>query len=104
MPAFQAPLVAARMYWVVRGRGDSAALTQAIRAAVAQVEPGVAASGPRTLESLWLTSLGSRRANVRVLQAFGNVALVLCAMGVYGVTAFAARTRRRELAIRSALG
>ena len=104
MPAFQAPLLASRLYWVVRGRGDTASLTQAIRAAVTQVEPNVAASSARTLESLWLASLGSRRANVRLLQAFGNVALVLCAIGVYGVTAFAARLRRRELAIRSALG
>jgi putative ABC transport system permease protein len=101
MPAFQAPLIASRMYWVVRGRGD---MTRSIRSAVTQVEPDVAVSSARTLESLWLTSLGSRRANMRLLQAFGNVALVLCAIGVYGVTAYAARTRRRELAIRSALG
>jgi hypothetical protein len=104
MPAFQAPLIASRMYWVIRGRGDTALTTQAIRSAVTQVEPNVAASSARTLGSLWLVSLGSRRANVRLLQAFGNVALVLCAIGVYGVTAFAARMRRRELAIRSALG
>jgi len=104
MPAFQAPLLASRMYWVVRGRGDTASLTQAIRAAVMQVEPNVAASSARTLESLWLASLDSRRANVRLLQVFGNVALFLCAVGVYAVTAFAARARRRELAIRSALG
>jgi putative ABC transport system permease protein len=105
MPAFQAPLLAARMYWVVRGhRDDDAAMTQAIRSAVAQVDPGVASSSARTLDSLWQTSLGSRRANVRLLQVFGNVALVLCAIGVYGVAAFAARTRRRELAIRAALG
>ena len=104
MPAFQAPLMASRMYWVVRGRGDTASTTQAIRSAVTQVEPNVAASSARTLESLWLASLGSRRANVRLLQAFGNVALVLCAIGVYGVSSFSARMRRRELAIRSALG
>jgi predicted permease len=104
MPAFQAPLMAARMYWVVSGRDASAVMTRAIRASVAQVDPGVAASSARTLESVWLASLGSRRANVRVLQAFGNVALALCAIGVYGVTAFAARSRRREIAIRSALG
>ena len=104
MPAFQAPLIASRMFWVVRGRGDAASMTQAVRLAVAQVEPNVAASSARTLESLWLASLGSRRANVHVLEAFGNIALVLCAIGVYGVTAFAARMRRRELAIRSALG
>jgi predicted lysophospholipase L1 biosynthesis ABC-type transport system permease subunit len=104
MPAFQAPLMASRMNWVVRGRGDTASMTNAIRAAVTQVEPNVAASSARTLQSLWLASLGSRRANVRLLQAFGYVALVLCGIGVYGVTAFAARMRRRELAIRAALG
>ena len=104
MRAFQAPLIASRMFWVVRGKGDAASMTQAVRLAVAQVEPNVAASSARTLESLWLASLGSRRANVHVLEAFGNIALVLCAIGVYGVTAFTARMRRRELAIRSALG
>ena len=104
MPAFQAPLMAARMYWVVRGRGDVAGMTQAIRAAVTQVDPGVAASSPRTLESLWLTSLAARRANVRVLQVFADVAVILSGIGVYGVAAFAARSRRRELAIRAALG
>jgi putative ABC transport system permease protein len=104
MPTFQAPLIASRMYWVVRSRGDTAAAMLAIRSAVTQVEPNVAASSARTLESLWSTSLGSRRAHVRLLEVFGYVALVLCAIGVYGVTAFAARTRRRELAIRSALG
>jgi putative ABC transport system permease protein len=104
MPTFQAPLIAARMYWVVRGRFEVATLTQAIRSAVAQVDPGVAASSMRTLESLWRTSLVSRRANVRLLEVFADVAVVLCALGVYGVAAFAARTRRRELAIRAALG
>jgi ABC-type antimicrobial peptide transport system permease subunit len=81
-----------------------ASTTHAIRSAVTQVEPNVAASSARTLESLWLASLGSRRAGVRLLQAFGTAALALCTLGVYGVTAFAARMRRRELAIRSALG
>lgn len=104
MPAFQAPLMASRMYWVVRGRGDATSTMQAVRSAVTQVEPNVATSSARTLKSLLLASLGSRRANVRLLQGFGYVALVLCAIGVYGVAAFAARMRRRELAIRSALG
>jgi hypothetical protein len=104
MPAFQAPLIAARMYWVVRTREDGVLMTQAIRAAVAQVDPGVAASSARTLASLWQVALASRRANVSLLRVFGDVALTLCAIGVYGVAAFAARTRRRELAIRAALG
>jgi predicted permease len=104
MPAFQAPLLAARMYWVVRARAEASGLAETIRAAVNQVDPGVAASSARTLEAVWAASLAPRRINVQLLQVFGNVAMVLCGIGVYGVAAFSARTRRRELAIRAALG
>jgi predicted permease len=104
VPAFQAPATASRMNWVVRTRDDTASLAGQIRRAVAQVDPGVAASSVRTLESVWRSALSSKRANVRLLELFGVIALVLCATGVYAVTAFAARTRRRELAIRAALG
>jgi hypothetical protein len=104
MPAFQAPLIAARMNWVVRGHADVATWTPAIRSAVVEVDPGVAASSARTLRTLWEAALASRRTNVRLLEIFGNVAAVLCAIGVYGVAAFATRARRRELAIRAALG
>jgi putative ABC transport system permease protein len=104
MPAFQAPLMATRMFVIVRSREGTVNMSKAIRAAVTRIDPGVAASASRTLESIWIASLGSRRANVRLLQVFGDVALALCAIGVYGVTAFTARTRRRELAIRTALG
>lgn len=45
-----------------------------------------------------------RRAHLRLLQTFGYVALPLCAIGVYGITAFAAHAQRREFAIRAALG
>jgi putative ABC transport system permease protein len=104
MPSSQASLLASRMYWVVRAHTDPSRLAQAVREAVSQVDPGVAASSARTLEGLWSTSLGSRRANARLLQCFGVVALGLCAIGVYGVAAFSARSRRRERAIRAALG
>jgi putative ABC transport system permease protein len=104
MPEFQAPLLASRMYWVVRSRTTSSHLAPQVRNAVSQVDPGVAASSARTLEELWRASLGSRRVNVRLLQVFGHIALGLCALGVYGVAAFSARARRRELAIRAALG
>ena len=60
-PAFQAPLMAARMNWVLRARLDTTSLIEAFRGAVAHVDPGVAVSSARTLESLWLSSLGPRR-------------------------------------------
>jgi putative ABC transport system permease protein len=104
VPAFQVPQLAARMNWVVRGRGGAAGLARALGAAIAQVDATVAPSSPRTLAGLWRASLGSRRANVRLLEVFADVAAVLCALGVYGVASVSARARRRELAIRAALG
>jgi putative ABC transport system permease protein len=104
MPPSVAPLLASRMYWMVRSRTDRARLSRDVREAVSQVDPGVAASSARTLEAVWSASLGPRRLNVKLLQFFGAIALGLSAIGVYGVAAFSARTRRRELAIRAALG
>ncbi|HVQ14031.1 MAG TPA: ABC transporter permease [Vicinamibacterales bacterium] len=104
MPVSQAPLLAARTYWIVRARAGVARIAPAVRAAVAQVDPNVATSSERTLQAVWSASLGPRRLNVSLLEAFGQVALVLCALGVYGVASFSARSRKRELAIRTALG
>jgi len=104
MPPSQAALLAARTYWVVRARLDSAALARSVADAVAHVDPGVAASSVRTLSEVRSASLAPRRLNVQLLEWFGDVAIVLCGLGVYSITAFAARMRRRELAIRAALG
>jgi ABC-type antimicrobial peptide transport system permease subunit len=104
MPGSQASLLAARTYWIVRARAGAVRLGPAIRAVVGQIDPDVATSSERTLEQVWSASLGPRRLNVSLLEVFGQVALVLCCLGVYGVASFAARSRRRELAIRTALG
>jgi len=104
MPSSQAPLLAARMFWIARASSEPARLSQVLRAAVAHVDPGVAASNARTLETVWSASLAPRRVNVRLLEIFGQMAVALCALGIYAVAAFSARTRVRELAIRAALG
>jgi hypothetical protein len=104
MPASQAPFLAARMFWIVRARVESPALARAVREAVLQVDPGVATSSARTLESVLSTSLGPRRVNAQLLAVFGQIAVVLCAIGVYAIAVFSTRTRSRELAIRAALG
>ena len=104
MPASQASLLAARTFWIVRARAGAVRLGPAVRAAVAHVDPNVATSSERTLEAVWAASLGSRRMNVTLLEVFGQVAVALCGLGVYGVASFSARSRRRELALRIALG
>lgn len=104
MPASQSAQLVARMYWVLRTRDDPRQLERAVRLAVHEVDPDVATSSTRTLEDVVQASLNPRRLNVRLLEFFAGVALALSAMGVYAIAAFSVRTRRREMAIRSAFG
>jgi putative ABC transport system permease protein len=104
MPASQAPLVAGRMYWVLRADGDLDALAGSVRDAVRALDPNVAASGGQTLDAVVASSLGGWRVHVRLLELFGQLAIALCAIGVYALVSYSARTRRRELAIRAACG
>lgn len=104
MPASQTSAMTSRMNWVVRSEGDPRRLDRAVRSAVSRIDPEVAASNVRTLDEVWSASLNARRLNVRLLELFGQVAIALSAVGVYGIAAFSARARKRELAIRSAFG
>ena len=104
MPQSQAALIAARMYWIIRTDGDPARAVPEVRRAVRAVDADVATSSVRTLDDVLASSLASRRTNVRLLEVFGQVALLLAAIGVYAIAAFSAAARRRELAIRTAFG
>jgi len=104
VPASQASALAARMYWVVRTRVDPARVVPDVRAAVRASDPDIAASSARSLDEVLAASLGGRRASVRLLEVFGQAAMLLAAIGVWAIAAFAADMRRREMAIRSAFG
>jgi predicted permease len=104
MPPGQVSLIAARMYWVVRARAGGRVSAGDVRDAIHAVDPDVATSSTRTLEELLAASTGPRRINVRLLELFGQIAMLLTIFGTYALAAFAAGTRRRELAIRSAFG
>jgi ABC-type antimicrobial peptide transport system permease subunit len=92
------------MYWVVRAQADGRLIAGDVRDAIHAVDPDVATSSTRTLDELLAASVGSRRINVRLLELFGQVAMLLAAIGTYALAAFGAGMRRRELAIRSAFG
>ena len=104
MPPGQASLIAARMYWVLRAGTDGRLLASEARDAIHAVDPDVAMSGARTLEEILAGSVGPRRINTRLLELFGESAMLLALLGTYAIAAFAAGTRRRELAIRAACG
>ena len=95
---------ATRMAVVVRTDRPVGEMTQAMRAAIASVDPEQAAYGFMTLGDLIGSELSLNALNLRLLTSLGVVALLLAVIGVYGVMAQAVRQRRREIAIRLSLG
>jgi putative ABC transport system permease protein len=96
--------LANNMYWGLRTAGDPSALGDAFRRALREADPDVPASAMKTMDEALEGALAPRRLNLRLVGAFAGMALVLAAAGVYAVTAFGVAMRRREMAIRSALG
>ena len=94
-----------RVAWIVmKTSADPAGVLPTVRSVLREMDPMIPIRAVRPLETARRESIASERYMLTLLGVFGIVALVLSTVGVYGVTAQAARKRTHEIGIRMAMG
>lgn len=104
VPFGRRSLADSRMVFLVRTRAEPLSIAADVRRAVAAVDPHLPVADLRTQRDQIAQSIGSERMFAALVAAFGAIALILAAIGAYGVMAFSVARRIPEIGIRMALG
>ncbi|HKO44392.1 MAG TPA: ABC transporter permease [Pyrinomonadaceae bacterium] len=97
-------LVSSSMTLLIRTKGDPTSLATAARNVIHQIDPEQPVGEVNTMQGLMARSVARSRFNTILLTVFSVVALVMAAVGIYGVMSYSVQQRTHELGIRLALG
>ena len=92
------------MSFAVRTTADPAAATRSLRSVFSSIDSELALPPARTMDQILDASVATRRFEMRLIVAFALIALLLAALGIYGVISFTVARRTPEIGIRVAMG